>query len=66
MISRFMVKRHGQTLWVDPHEMTQLELVKEYERAERRQRAGIFDPKDLVLKNELVRRSTQAPEVGLC
>lgn len=46
--------------------MTEPELVREYERAERRRRAGVHDPKDLMLEREIERRASEAPEVGLC
>lgn len=66
MIDRFMVQRKGVTQWLEPSQMTEPELIKAFERAERRRRGGIYDPKDELLERELMKRSTQAPEVGLC
>lgn len=61
-----MVTRKRETKWVTPSEMTEPELVREYERAERRRKAGVHDPKDLMLEREIERRASEAPEVGLC
>lgn len=61
-----MVRRKSETKWVTPSEMTEPELVREYERAERRRRAGINDVKDLLLEKEIEVRAAGAMMVGLC
>lgn len=54
-------------MWLRPQEMTEPELVKESERAERRKKAGCWCAKDKELESELLKRAAHThQEVGLC
>jgi hypothetical protein len=63
---RFLVKRKGEMVWLPAKELTEPELVKEYEKLNRRRKGGVNDVKFLVAERELERRAANSMEVGLC